>query len=136
MTVTIYGRGCKSTTKARQWMIKNEIPFVERNIKEQPLTVIELQDILRLTIDGTDDILAKRSIPYRTMNLDFDNLSLLELLEIVRKQPRLLKSPLIIEGEKLQVGYHEDEIRQFLPRKTRKFQWLQWRMNNFSPLEG
>lgn len=136
MTVTIYGIGCKSTKKARQWMIKNEVPFVERNIREEPLTVIELQNILRMTIDGTNDIIAKRSTPYRTMNLDFDELSLSELLELVQKQPRLLKSPLIIDGEKLQVGYQEDEIRQFLPRKTRKFQWLQRKMNHIWPLES
>jgi regulatory protein spx len=127
MTVTIYGIGCKSTKKTRQWMIKNKVPFVERNIKEEPLTVLELQDILRMTLDGTDDIIAKKSAPYKAMNLDFDEITLLELLEIVHQQPRLLKSPLIVEGKKLQVGYNEEEIRQFLPRKLRKFQWLQWR---------
>lgn len=129
MTVTIYGIGCKSTKKTRQWMIKNKVPFVERNIKEEPLTVLELQDILRMTLDGTDDIMAKKSAPYKSMNLDFDELSLLELLEIVHQHPRLLKSPLIVEGKKLQAGYNEEEIRQFLPRKMRKFQWLQlqWR---------
>jgi regulatory protein spx len=132
MTVTIYGIGCKSTKKTRQWMIKNKIPFVERNIKEEPLTVLELQDILRMTLDGTDDIIAKKSAPYKAMNLDFDELSLLELLEIVHQHPRLLKSPLIVEGKKLQVGYNEEEIRQFLPRKMRKFQWLQlqWRTSD------
>jgi regulatory protein spx len=124
MTVTIYGIGCKSTKKTRQWMLKNKVPFVERNIKEEPLTVLELQDILRMTLDGTDDIMAKRSAPYKAMNLDFDELTLLELLEIVHQHPRLLKSPLIVEGKKLQVGYNEEEIRQFLPRKMRKFQWL------------
>ncbi|CAG9606810.1 Spx/MgsR family RNA polymerase-binding regulatory protein [Pseudoneobacillus rhizosphaerae] len=132
MTVTIYGIGCKSTKKTRQWMIKNKIPFVERNIKEEPLTVLELQDILRMTLEGTDDIMAKKSAPYKSMNLDFDELSLLELLEIVHQHPRLLKSPLIVEGKKLQVGYNEEEIRQFLPRKMRKFQWLQlqWRTSD------
>lgn len=136
MTVTIYGLGCKSTRKAKQWMIENDIPFVERNLKEEPLTVLELQDILRMTIDGTDDIIATRSAPYKEMNLDFDELSLFELLEMVHKQPRLLKSPIIIDKNKLQTGYNEEEIRQFLPRKTRKFQWLQWRVKQYQPMEG
>jgi regulatory protein spx len=136
MTVTIYGIGCKSTKKTKQWMIKNKVPFLERNIKEEPLTVLELQDILRMTLDGTDDIIAKRSAPYKAMNLDFDELSLLELLEIVHEHPRLLKSPLIVEGKKLQAGYNEEEIRQFLPRKMRKFQWLKWRTEGYHPLEG
>jgi regulatory protein spx len=136
MTVTIYGLACKSTRKAKEWMVKNEIPFVERNIREEPLTILELQDILRMTENGTDDIIAKRSASYKSMNLDFDELSLLELLGILREQPRLLKSPIIMDGNKLQVGYNEEEISQFLPRKTRRFQWLQLRMEHFHPLEN
>lgn len=136
MEVTIYGQGCKSTRKVKQWMAKNNIPFVERNIKEVPLTVVELQDILRMTIDGTDDIIAKRSAPYKELDLNFDELSLLELLEIVHEHPRLLKSPLIVHGRKLQAGYNEEEIRQFLPRQTRKFQWLKWRTEHFQLMES
>lgn len=136
MTVTIYGLECKSTKKARQWMVKNEIPFVDRNIREEPLTVGELQDILRMTLDGTDGIIATRSNIYKELNLDIEELSLLELLEIIHEHPRLLKSPIIVDEKKLQIGYHEEEIRQFLPRKTRKIQWLQWKLNNLQPLEG
>lgn len=136
MTVTIYGLGCRSTKKARKWMINNKIPFVERNMMDEPLTVRELQELLRMTTDGTDDIISKRSLPYKTLNIDFDKLSLIELLEIVHQHPRLLKSPLIVDNKKLQVGYNEEEIRQFLPRKVRKFQWLQWKMEHLYPLEG
>ncbi|NKE05821.1 Spx/MgsR family RNA polymerase-binding regulatory protein [Mesobacillus selenatarsenatis] len=136
MTVTIYGLGCRSTKKAKQWMINNQIPFVERNMADEPLTVAELQELLRMTTDGTDDIVSKRSLPYRTLDIDFDKLSLFELLELVHEHPRLLKSPLIVEKKKLQVGYNEEEIRQFLPRKVRNFQWLQWKMEHLQPLEG
>jgi regulatory protein spx len=137
MTVTIFGNGngCRSTKKTKQWMIKNKIAFVERNMKEAPLTVPELQDILRMTLDGTDDIMAKRSAPYKALDVDLDELPLQELLEMIHKHPKLLKSPLIVDGKKLQAGYNEEEIRQFLPRKTRKYEWLQWRMKQFYPLE-
>ncbi|MDZ5472936.1 Spx/MgsR family RNA polymerase-binding regulatory protein [Bacillus sp. 31A1R] len=137
MTVTVYGVGSsRSTRKAVQWMSNNQIPFVERDLLKDPLTVLELQEILQLTIDGTDDIIAKRSLPYKNMKIDIDELSLLELLEIVHKEPRLLKSPLIVDKKKLQAGYNEEEIRQFLPRNTRKFQWLQWKVEHLQPLKG
>ncbi|MGG0720195.1 transcriptional regulator Spx [Robertmurraya massiliosenegalensis] len=136
MTITIYGLDCKSTRKARQWMNKNEIAYCERNIIKDPLTISELQEILRMTIDGTEDIIATRSKVYSEMNLDLDELSLLELLEIIQKQPRLLKSPIIKDEKKLLVGYNEEYIRQFLPRKTRKVEWLQWQMKNNFLLEN
>ncbi|KKK37709.1 hypothetical protein WQ57_08650 [Mesobacillus campisalis] len=136
MTLTIYGLECKSTKKARQWLKKHEIPFVDRNIIKEPLTVNELQEILRRTVDGTDGIIATRSKIYKELNLDVEELSLQELLEILHEQPRLLKSPIIVDEKRLLIGYHEDEIRQFLPRSTRKSQWMNWRLNNFNLAEG
>lgn len=131
MTVTIYGAACSSTRKARQWFTKQGIEFTERNILRDPLTVDELRAILRMTVDGTDEIISTRSKIYKDLNLDMDALPLQELLELIHKHPRLLRSPIIVDEKRLQVGYHEDDIRQFLPRKTREYQWLKWRMSNF-----
>ena len=36
--------------------------------------------------------------------------------------PTILRRPLIIDNKRLQVGYNDDEIRKFLPRKMRKIQ--------------
>ncbi|MFD1852064.1 transcriptional regulator Spx [Oceanobacillus bengalensis] len=136
MTVTIYGAACSSTRKARQWFTNQEINFVERNILKEPLTVSELQGILRMTVDGTDEIISTRSKIYKDLDLEMDTIPLQELLALIHKHPRLLRSPIIVDEKRLQVGYHEDDIRQFLPRKTREYQWLKWRMNNFQFVKG
>jgi regulatory protein spx len=136
MTVTIYGAACSSTRKARQWFVNNEVPYVERKILSEPLSVKELQGILRMTVEGTDEIISTRSKVYKDLNVKLDNLPLQELLELIHKYPRLLRSPIIVDEKRLQVGYHEDDIRQFLPRKTRKYQWLEWRLTNLIVVEG
>lgn len=130
MSVTIYGAACSSTRKAKQWFVKNGIEFEERNVIREPLTVNELQGILRMTVEGTDEIISTRSKIYKDLDLDIESLPLQELLEIIQKHPRLLRSPIMVDDKRLQVGYHEEDIRQFLPRKTREYQWLQWRTNN------
>ena len=33
--------------------------------------------------------------------------------------PRILKSPILVDEKRLQVGYKEDDIRAFLPRSVR-----------------
>ncbi len=138
MTVTIYGQECQSTKKARQWFKKNEISYVERNILKEPLTVNELQGILQITVDGTEGIIAEKSKAYKelNMNLDLDELSLQELLELIHKEPRLLRSPIITDGIKLQAGYNKDDISQFLPREMRKTKWLNWRVNKLKLAEN
>ncbi|WP_087973808.1 transcriptional regulator Spx [Oceanobacillus rekensis] len=136
MTVTIYGAACSSTRKAKQWFTKHNINYVVRNVTRDVLTVHELQSILRMTVEGTDEIISTRSKVYKDLNLDIESLPLQELLELIQEYPRLLRSPIIVDSKRLQVGYHEDDIRQFLPRKTREHQWLQWRMNHLSLAES
>ncbi|RDW15741.1 transcriptional regulator Spx [Oceanobacillus arenosus] len=136
MTVTIYGAACSSTRKAKQWFTKHGVKYVERNIIKEPLTVSELQGILRMTVDGTDEIISTRSKVYKDLDLDIETLPLQELLELIHEHPRLLRSPIMVDVKRLQVGYHEEDIRQFLPRKTREYQWLQWRLNRLQLAEG
>lgn len=132
----ITGSSSLSIKKAKEWFVKNKIPYVERNVAKNPITLSELQKILRMTVDGTDEIIAKRSKVYKELNVNLDELPLTELLELFQQNPGLLKTPIIMDEKRLQVGYNEDEIRQFIPRKTRKTQWLNWRLNNFRFVEG
>ena len=132
----ITGSSSLSTKKAKEWFVKNRIPYVERNLAKDPISLSELQKILRMTVDGTDEIIAKRSKVYKELNINLDELPLTELLELFQQNPGLLKTPIIMDEKRLQVGYNEDEIRQFIPRKTRKNQWLKWRLNNFRFVEG
>jgi regulatory protein spx len=134
--IIITGSSSLSTKKAKEWFVKNKIPYVERNVAKDPITLSELQKILRMTVDGTDEIIAKRSKVYKELNVNLDELPLTELLELFQQNPGLLKTPIIMDEKRLQVGYNEDEIRQFIPRKTRKKQWLNWRLNNFRFVEG
>lgn len=137
MTATIIsGATSLSTKKAKQWFEKNGIPYVERNIVKEPLTFSELQSILQMTIEGTDEIMATRSKSYKELNGNLDELPLTELLQFIHKNPGLLKTPIITDEKRLQVGYHEDEIRQFIPRKTRKYQWLNLQLNSLSLVKG
>ncbi len=130
MQVTVYGSPSLSTRKAKEWLKNNGIAFVERDIKRHPITAEELQNILRLTESGTDEIIATRSKIYKDLNVDFDALSLGELLQLFQKYPGLLRNPIIIDDKRIQIGYNGDDIRQFLPRKTRKHQWIKWQMDN------
>lgn len=57
--VTLYtSPSCTSCRKARAWLEEHEIPFVERNIFSEPLSIDEIKQILRMTEDGTDEIIS------------------------------------------------------------------------------
>ncbi|MDS9998066.1 transcriptional regulator Spx [Bacillus atrophaeus] len=121
--VTLYtSPSCTSCRKARAWLEEHEIPFEERNIFSEPLSIDEIKQILRLTEDGTDEIISTRSKVFQKLNVNVESMPLQDLYTLINEHPGLLRRPIIIDEKRLQVGYNEDEIRRFLPRKVRSFQ--------------
>lgn len=109
-----------SSRKARAWLTEHHIDFKERNINSNPINGDEVKEILRLTENGSEDIISTRSNIYKELNLDIDNLSLSQLINLVVKYPDLIKRPIIFDDHRLEVGFNEEEIRRFLPREVRE----------------
>ncbi|HJC03720.1 MAG TPA: transcriptional regulator SpxA [Candidatus Ligilactobacillus avistercoris] len=124
--VTLYvSPSCTSCRKARAWLQEHEIPFTERNIFSEPLTVDEIKQILQMTEDGTEEIISTRSKAYKQLHVDLDDLPMGELFDMIQQNPGLLRRPIIMDEKRLQVGYNEDEIRRFLPREVRALELRQ-----------
>lgn len=119
--VTLYtSPSCTSCRKARAWLEENAIPYTERNVFKEPLSRDEIKNILRMTGDGTEEIISTRSKLFAELDVKLDDLSLSQLIEMIQQQPALLKRPLMIDEKRMQVGYNEDEIRRFLPHEVRQ----------------
>jgi len=121
--VTLYtSPSCTSCRKAKSWLEEHEIPYTERNIFSEPLTMEEIKEILRMTEDGTDEIISTRSKTFQKLDVNLDAMPLQDLFRLIKENPGLLRRPIIIDEKRLQVGYNEVEIRRFLPRRVRTFQ--------------
>ena len=110
---------CTSCRKARAWLEENDIPYVERNIFSEGLSITEIKSILRMTEDGTEEIISTRSKAFQELNVDLEDMTLQELFNLIQDNPGLLRRPIMVDEKRLQVGYNEDEIRRFLPREVR-----------------
>lgn len=121
--VTLYtSPSCTSCRKARAWLEEHNIPYQERNIFSEPLSIDEIKEILRMTEDGTDEIISTRSKVFQKLNVNVETMPLQQLYTLINEHPGLLRRPIILDEKRLQVGYNEDEIRRFLPRTVRTFQ--------------
>ena len=85
-----------------------------------PLSRDELLKILSYTENGTEDIISTRSKVFQKLDIDVDELSVSELINLISKNPSLLRRPIIMDNKRMQIGFNEDEIRAFLPRSYRK----------------
>lgn len=78
--------------------------------------------VLRMTENGIEEIISTRSRTFQNLKINLDDLSIDQLIDLVEKNPSLLRRPIIMDDRRLQVGYNEDEIRRFLPRKVRRLE--------------
>ena len=113
---------CTSCRKAKAWLKEHDISFKERNIFANPLNKEEITQVLRMTENGTEEIISTRSRTFQNLKINLDDLSIDQLIDLVEKNPSLLRRPIIMDDRRLQVGYNEDEIRRFLPRKVRRLE--------------
>ncbi|MCG0905640.1 negative regulator of proteolysis [Lactiplantibacillus plantarum] len=83
----------------------------------------DLKRILSLTEHGVDDIISARSKDYPEIAPKLPEMPLNEALKLLCDHPKLLRRPIIISDSKIQVGFNEDDIRQFIPRPVRRLKF-------------
>ena len=110
---------CASCRKVRKWFDDNKIPYEAVNIFSGTLTADDIMEAITKSENGTDDIISRRSKVFQDSNIDFDELTVSELVRFVLDNPSVLKRPIIIDDHRLQVGYNAEEIRTFIPRARR-----------------
>jgi regulatory protein spx len=120
MVVIYTTPSCGSCRKAKKWFKERNIPFIEKNIFSVKLTKTDLQHILALTENGVNDIISTRSKVFMDNNVDLESITLSQLYEFIIENPSVLRRPLIIDDENLQIGYNEDDIRVFIPKDLRR----------------
>lgn len=119
--ITIYTTpSCSSCRKAKKWLDDHRIEYVEKNLFTHPLTDEDLDLILANAENGFDDIISTRSKVFKEEQLDIEDMRISELIEFIKANPSVLKRPIIVDENRMQVGYNEEEIRVFIPKRLRE----------------
>ena len=110
---------CASCRKAKKWFDQYKIPYSEKNIFSIKLCKDDIYKMLANSENGFEDIISTRSKVFKEKQLDPDSMSTQELVEFIIANPSILKRPIIIDDNELQVGYNNEDITIFLPKELR-----------------
>jgi regulatory protein spx len=69
--------------------------------------------------NGFEDIISTRSKIFREKKLEPECMSVQALVSFIIEYPSVLKRPIIINENELQVGYNNEDITIFLPKELR-----------------
>ncbi|WP_456274055.1 Spx/MgsR family RNA polymerase-binding regulatory protein [Bacillus sp. AK031] len=109
---------CTSCRKAKKWLTANSVDVKERHIFRDAPTSEEIMNLLSLTTNGLDEILATRSQTYKDLNIDLEELTLSEVVQLIADEPKLLRRPLLTDGTKLVVGFDPEGLRGLTNKRT------------------
>ncbi|KMK93797.1 Spx/MgsR family RNA polymerase-binding regulatory protein [Rossellomorea marisflavi] len=108
---------CTSCRKAKKWLTANAVDFNERHLFRETPSPEELMNLLALTTEGLDEILATRSQTFKDLGKDVNDLPLSEVIQLIVKEPKLLRRPLLTDGKKLVVGYNPEGLQGLASKK-------------------
>ncbi len=110
---------CASCRKAKKWFDQYKIPYSEKNIFSIKLSKEDIFRMLANSENGFEDIISTRSKVFKEKKLEPDGMSTQALVEFIIENPSVLKRPIIINENELQVGYNNEDITIFLPKELR-----------------
>lgn len=115
-----YSANSLSSRNAEDWLKKNNLNYKQINLNSNDsISRDELVHILSLTDLGTDEIIYKSNEAYKSLEIDLDNLTLFEILDLIIQDHSLLRRPIIIDDTHILVGFNKESIRKFIPKKLR-----------------
>ena len=113
-----------SCRKARLWFKQHRINVSEHNISLEGITHEQLAQIMKRTEHGTDDVVCTRSNAYKQLGLQINSLTFDDFLDLICRIPQLLKTPIIVSHDGIQIGFNQDSIRSFIPHDERQAEML------------
>lgn len=110
---------CSSCRKVKKWFDEQNIPYKEKSIFSPSLNIDDIKEILIKSENGSKDIISERSKVIQEKEINFDDMKVSELLKFIKENPSILKRPIIVDTDRIQVGYNDEEIRSFIPAAQR-----------------
>lgn len=115
MEIYLYS-SCTSCRNAEGMLRESGKAYRRRDYFKERFTVEELRALLDRAGLGVSDALSTRSRAYSALNLADRHLTDDELLDLMVKEPTLLRRPLVLGHGKAVVGFNASGIRALIER--------------------
>ncbi|WP_114570352.1 Spx/MgsR family RNA polymerase-binding regulatory protein [Exiguobacterium flavidum] len=115
---------CTSCRKTKTWLKEECVEIEERHLFRNAPTVDELMELLKLSTDGIESLLATRSQAFKDLGVEIEDMKLSELLRLMSDNPKLLRRPILTDGKQLVIGYDKPGLETLTKRKPRTIAYV------------
>jgi Spx/MgsR family transcriptional regulator len=113
--IYLYGN-CSSCKNAEQVLKGDGVDFDRRDIFKDRLSVAEVSALLDEIGKRPGEVVSRRSIPYRELGLGDRDVSDTELMALMSEHPGLLRRPIVVAPDEVQVGFNRTALESLARR--------------------
>jgi Spx/MgsR family transcriptional regulator len=107
--IYLYGN-CSSCKNAEKLLKETGVDYDRRDIFRDRLSTAEVNDLLREIGKRPEEVVSRRSIPYRELGLGDRAVADDELVELMSEHPGLLRRPIIVAPGEVQIGVNRTAL--------------------------
>jgi Spx/MgsR family transcriptional regulator len=105
---------CSSCRKTDDVLKQSGVPYERREFFRERFTREELEQVLAAAGLTPSEVLSRRSRVYKERNLEEVELKDEEILDLMVKEPTLLRRPIVTSGDKVVVGHNETALHELI----------------------
>jgi Spx/MgsR family transcriptional regulator len=104
---------CSSCKNAERLLAVHNVDVESRDLFRERLTAAELRALFAEIARSPAEMLSRRSIPYRQLELANANPGDDEILYLMAEYPALIRRPIVVAADGAQVGYTRSVLENF-----------------------
>ena len=107
---------CSTCQKAKKWLDEHGVSYTDRHIKENNPTYEELKHWYKISGLPLKRFFNTSGLLYKSMNLKekLPTMTEEEQLKLLASDGMLVKRPILISGDKVLLGFKEDQWKELL----------------------
>lgn len=87
------------------------VDFHQIKVKKSGFTKEHIRTLLKFSLDGFDSLISRKTNAWHHLEKDFDELRTQEVIDIISKQPEIMKFPILFDGNGI---YQGNEIVEYI----------------------
>lgn len=116
MIKILHHNACSKSRNILEYLDENNVKFEIIDFVNQPLSKLEIKTVLKKLNCAASDILRQNEPEFKSLNLDLENISDNELVEILYQFPNLIQRPILIKGKIAMIGRPLENVKYFIDK--------------------
>ena len=114
MIKILHNNSCSKSRAILEHLDENNVKFEIIDFIENPLSKMEIKTVLKKLNCTASEILRQNEVEFKTLNVNLEEVSNDELVDILFLHPNLIQRPILIKDKIAMIGRPLENVKYFI----------------------